>query len=89
MNGFELNLTLPGDARYCETLRAVAVHAASHAGCAEERAARFGSDVEQAMRSCLDDGAPALAVVFRQSGDRLEAVLSLGRRIARTLLIDV
>ena len=89
MSGFELQLTLPGDARYCETLRAVAAHAAYHAGCREERAARFASDVEDAMRSCLDGEAQPLGIAFRQVDDRLEVVLTLGTRIARTLQIDV
>ena len=50
---FELQMSLPHDARFAATLRELAVHAAHYAGCADSRADAFGRSVEDAVRAYL------------------------------------
>jgi hypothetical protein len=67
---FELNVSLPTDARYTETARDLAVHAARQAGCGELRAEAFGAEVEGVVRGHLEGGnaAPLTLVLRRRSG---------------------
>ena len=73
MNGpmFELNVSLPHDARFAETARELAVHAAKQAGHGDEAARAFGQDVESLVRSHLEasvSGTPVPLVVRRVAG---------------------
>lgn len=69
--GFELNVSIPCDPRYAETVRELAVHAARQAGCSDARARAFGVEVEEATRGYIassggDTGLPL--VVRRRTG---------------------
>ena len=82
MQGFELNITLPTDARFTETARELAVHAAKHAGCTEDRARAFGVEVEGVIRGYLEDGhaGATLPLVLRRRSGPVEALID-GRTI--------
>jgi hypothetical protein len=79
---FELNISLPTDARFTETARELAVHAAKHAGCTDDRARAFGDEVEGVIRGYLEDGhtATSLPLVLRRKSGPVEALIS-GRTI--------
>lgn len=73
MNGpqFEINVSLPHDARFAETARELAVHAAKQAGHGDDEAKAFGRDVEGLVRSCLEgsaSGTPVPLIVRRAAG---------------------
>jgi hypothetical protein len=78
MEGFELNVSLPTDARYTETARDLAVHAAKHAGCSDARAQAFGEEVEGVIRGYLEGGnaAAALPLVLRRRSGPVEALIN-------------
>jgi hypothetical protein len=82
MEGFELNISLPTDARFTETARELAVHAAKHAGCAEEPARAFGEEVAGIIRGYLEDGhaGATLPLVLRRTSGPVEALIN-GRTI--------
>jgi hypothetical protein len=82
MEGFELNISLPTDARFTDTARELAVHAAKHAGCTEERALAFGEEVAGIIRGYLDDGhaGTTLPLVLRRKSGPVEALIN-GRTI--------
>lgn len=91
MSAFELRMVVPGDARFCDAVREVASQAAQHVGCRQDRAAQFGTDVEQALRGCVEDEPVPVTAVFRQVDDELEVTLTPSgeSRLARTLRISV
>jgi hypothetical protein len=79
---FELNVSLPHDARFAETARELAAHAARHAGYGEDEARAFGSHVEGVVRGCFDTaptGSPVPLIVRRAAGP-LEVLVN-GRTI--------
>jgi hypothetical protein len=82
MEGFELNLSLPTDPRYTETARELAVHAAKHAGCADDRARAFGEEVAGVIRGYLQAGhtGASLPMVLRRRSGPVEALIN-GRTI--------
>ncbi len=82
MEGFELNVSLPTDARFTATARELAVHAAKHAGCTDDRARAFGEEVEGVIRGYLDDGhtGATLPLVLRRTSGPVEALVN-GRTI--------
>jgi hypothetical protein len=90
---FELTVSLPPDARFVDALAALAVQAASHAGCGEALAAEFSVAVDAAVRRCAEGDVrePAIDVVFRQTETEIEATFSCGGpvRVARPLPIDL
>src|SRR5918999_24110 len=67
---FELNLSLPSDARYAEAMRELAVHAARYAGCRGADAEEYGTAVEIVVRACLagKDRAAVPVIVRRGAG---------------------
>jgi hypothetical protein len=67
---FELNVSVPRDRRYAETMRELAVHAARYAGCRGVDADRYGAAVEAAARACLEaaGSAPVPAILRRGDG---------------------
>ncbi len=79
---FELNVSIPRDARFAETMRELAVHAAKHAGCSDARAHAFGREVEEATRGYIehgnDDGLP---LVFRRTTGPVEVLVN-GRTLS-------
>lgn len=88
---FDLSLTMPADERYCDTLKALATHAAQHAGCDAVVAEAFGDDVEAAFRGCVTrtHAQPAVPIVVRCVGDAIEVLIDCGStiRIARSVPI--
>ena len=92
---FEMAVTLPADARFAETLTALAAHAAQFAGCDEAAAAEFGASAGDAHKACVADlEAPAkesVGAVIRCQGSELEVALTCvpSTRVARTVRIDV
>ena len=79
---FELNVQVPADARFTETIRDLAVHAARYAGCHERDADAYGAAVEAAVRGCLTHtaaGSPVPVVVRRGAGP-LECLIASARR---------
>jgi len=80
---FELNVSLPNDARYAAALRDLAVHAARYAGCRGADADRFGAVVETIMLGCLTQapsGERALPIVVRRGDGPLEVLIACERR---------
>ena len=75
---FELNVSLPHDARFAETARDLAVHAARQAGCAEAKADAFGRTVEGVIRECLEDATSdaSLPLVVRCNRGPIEVVVN-------------
>ena len=68
---FELNVSLPHDARFAETARELAIHAARQAGCDEDEAHAFGRDVEVVVRAHIADtgsNSPIPVIVRRRTG---------------------
>ena len=67
---FELNVSLPSDIRFTDTVRELAAHAARHAGCSDAGAEAFGEEVAQAVRAHLEksDAATIPLVLRRQAG---------------------
>jgi hypothetical protein len=67
---FELNVSVPGDDRYAQAMRDLAVHAARYAGCRGSDADRYGDAVEAVVRACLtqEDGREVPVIVRRGLG---------------------
>ena len=82
---FELNVSLPTDARFAETARELAVHAARHAGCPEAKAHAFGDQVAGAIRAYLEtgDAVGTIPLVLRRTTGPVEVVVN-----GRTLTLD-
>jgi hypothetical protein len=85
MSAFELNVSLPTDPRFAGTARELAVHAAKHAGCADERAQAFGEEVEGVIRGYLESGntGATLPLVLRRRSGPVEALID-----GRTIMIE-
>ena len=84
MPTFELHLTFPTDARYADTLRALAVHAARQAGCSDAKAHAFGEEVAGVIRGYLEGGGDgSVPVVVRRSSGPVEVLIN-----GRTLTPD-
>jgi hypothetical protein len=75
---FELNVSIPRDPRFAETVRMLAEHAARQGGCSDARAHAFGREVEEAARGHIeDDGAEAgLPLVFRRATGPVEVLVN-------------
>ena len=86
---FELNVSLPYDPRFAETLRLLVVHAAESAGSSGPEAEAFGRTVEQAVQDAIQkwpQGAQAgaeLDVIVRRRTGPVEVVIG-----HRTLTIE-
>ncbi len=79
---FELNVSIPRDARFAETVRELAVHAAKHVGCSEARAHAFGREVEEATRGYIDNASDeGLPLVFRRRTGPVEVLVN-GRTLS-------
>ena len=63
---FELNVSVPSDQKYVETVRGLAVHAARYAGCRGSDADRYGEAVEVVARRCLAGGNDPVPIVVRR-----------------------
>ncbi len=89
---FELNLSLPADERFGETLRALAVQVAQQAGCDAAAAGEFGRDVVAAWQQRLPAAAGGhVPIVFRHAGNQIDMLLTVAPpiRVARTVPLDV
>ncbi len=75
---FELNISLPHDARFAETARDLAIHAARQAGCAEADASAFGRTVEEVIRGCLQDTSSdaSLPLIVRRTSGPVEVIVN-------------
>jgi hypothetical protein len=82
---FELNVSIPPDPRFAETVRELAVHAARYAGCSEARANAFGLEVEEATRGHIANGGgdASVPLVFRRAAGPVEVLVN-----GRTLIAD-
>jgi hypothetical protein len=79
---FELNVSIPRDARFAETVRELAVHAAKHVGCSDARAHAFGREVEEATRGYIENGSDdGLPLVFRRTAGPVEVLVN-GRTLS-------
>lgn len=85
---FELNMSVPADARFADTLRELAVHAARYAGCRTADATIFGGVVEQVARECLDSGRAEIAVVVRRGDGPVEVLIDCDRQPVRITMKD-
>jgi hypothetical protein len=74
---FELNVSIPADMRFAETIRELAVHAAKYVGCSEAKARAFGQQVEAATRGYIENGGgkPSLPLVFRRRTGPVEVLV--------------
>jgi len=79
---FELQMSIPPDVRFAETVREVAVHAARQSGCSDEEAEAFGAEVEDIVREHIEHCAPgtSLPLVVRRADGPVE-VLVEGRTL--------
>ena len=75
---FELNVSLPADGRFAETMRDLAAHAARYAGYQESDAGRYAAAVEHVALACLKRaGAGAgVTVIFRRNAGPLEFLIA-------------
>jgi hypothetical protein len=74
---FELNVSLPCDGRYAETMRELAVHAARYAGCRGLDADRYGAAVEAVARACLaESGRATVPVIVRRGIGPVEFLIA-------------
>lgn len=74
---FELKMSIPPDARFAETVREVAMHAARQSGCSEAEAEAFGAEVEEFIREHIDTCAPGASVplLLRRADGPIEIVV--------------
>jgi hypothetical protein len=80
---FELTVTLPRDARFADTARELAVHAAKDDGVPPEKAAAFGNEVADVLRGYLETGGDSVPVVLRRTSGPVEVLIN-----GRTLTPD-
>jgi hypothetical protein len=75
---FELNVSLPADGRFAETMRDLAAHAARYAGCQEPRAGRYAAVVERVAVACLNRAASGagVSVILRRGSGPLEFLIA-------------
>jgi hypothetical protein len=74
---FELNLVVPNDDRYAQTMRELAVHAARYAGCRGADADQYGAAVEAVARACLAEGEAAeIPVIVRRDVGPVEFLIA-------------
>ena len=74
---FEINVSLPSDARFAETARELAVHAARQAGLGEDASRAFGRDVERVIRAYMDDTSGAsIPLIVRHAGGPVEVLVN-------------
>ena len=80
---YELTVSIPRDARFADTVRELAVHAAKHAGCSDVRAQAFGREVEEATRGYITHGSgdAGLPLVFRRTAGPVEVLVN-GRTLS-------
>ena len=79
---FELNVSLPADARFGEAMRDLAVHAARYAGSGEQDADRYGKAVEAVVVACLEHSPVAdVPVVLRRGRGPVEFLIGCRSRI--------
>ena len=83
MADFELTVSIPRDARFAETVRVLAEHAARQAGCSDARAHAFGREVEAVARGYIEhgDGQSGLPLVFRRATGPVEVLVN-GRTLS-------
>jgi hypothetical protein len=74
---FQLDVTIPRDARYVATVRDLAVHAARFAGCSPPDAAAFGQSVESVFDRSLRSGSgdAPIAITVRRGEGPLEVLV--------------
>ena len=79
---FELNLVLPADARFAETMRDLASHAARYAGCRAPDAETYGAAVEGVVLDCLTRAPQdsAVAVIVRRGAGTVEVLITCEHR---------
>jgi hypothetical protein len=73
---FELNVSLPPDARFAETARELAIHAARQAGLGEKESQAFGSDVERAIRGYMESAEGSIPLTFRRVSGPVEVLVN-------------
>ena len=75
---FEINVSLPHDARFVETARELATHAARQAGHAVDEARAFGRDVESVIRRHIDstDSGNPIPLVVRLEDGPVEVLIN-------------
>jgi hypothetical protein len=79
---FELHVSLPADARFGETMRDLAAHAARYAGSGENDANRFGKAVEAVVVACLERSTTTdVPVVLRRGRGPVEFLIGCQSRI--------
>ncbi len=73
----DLNMSLPCDPRFAESLRALAVHAAATCGCPKSAAESFGSSVERAARQVMATrrAGARIAVKIRRDEGPVEVIV--------------
>jgi hypothetical protein len=78
---FELNVSVPRDTRYADTLRDLAIHAARYAGCRGADADRFGEVVAGVVLACLRESrGEDVPVIVRRSDGPVEFLIAAERR---------
>ena len=74
---FQLDVTIPRDVRYSDTVRDLAVQAARFAGCSPPDAATFGRSVATVFDESLRHGSgdAPIAIVVRRAEGPLEVLV--------------
>jgi hypothetical protein len=83
---FQVDVTVPGEARFVPTVRDLAIQAARFAGCSPPDADAFGHSVQQVFEQYLrnrNSDAP-IAIVLRRDHGQLEVLVD-----ERTISLDV
>jgi hypothetical protein len=79
---FQLNVSVPADARYAKTVGELAVHAARYAGCRGADAEAYGAVVEGVVRGCVERARRegAVSAVVRRGDGPLEVLVACEER---------
>ena len=78
MYTFEINVSLPNDARFAETARELVVFAARQAGHGEDQARTFGRDVAGVILRHIDDATSAspIPLIVRCADGPVEVLIN-------------
>jgi hypothetical protein len=74
---FELNVSMPADSRFADTMRELAAHAARYAGCDAADADRYAAAVHTVVLACVDRAASGamLPVILRRGTGPIEFLI--------------
>jgi hypothetical protein len=90
-SAFELHVSLPAEARFAQTMRDLAAHAARYAGCGDADADRYGAAVEAIVTACADaatEGRAMPVTIARRAAGPVEFLIVCEARVAAGEISD-